>query len=255
MSDNITLATGDVVRTELISGTHYQVNKLAFGAAGTAAIVSAADPLPVTLAAGGQVVGLVGQQGAWNVTLLAGSAAIGKLAANTTGVLIGQVEIAAAQTLATVTSLSQFGGQAIALNAGNASAGTLRVVIATDQAAVAVVSRPATSGGTANHNRISTADDNATAVKGSAGQVYSIFITNNGAAARWFKLYDKASGPSSSDTPIFRAMVPAGSGIERKFIHGLACAVGICYRMTAGIADNNNAAIAADECVIDVEYK
>lgn len=71
------------------------------------------------------------------VVLGAGSAAIGKLAANS-GVTIGAVEMAAAQTLSTVTTVStvtnlaQMAGQAIALNTGVRSAGTQRVTIATD---------------------------------------------------------------------------------------------------------------------------
>lgn len=65
------------------------------------------------------------------VVLAAGTAAIGKLAANT-GVTIGAVEIAASQTLATVTNLSQMGGAAIAMGTGVRSAGTQRVTIATD---------------------------------------------------------------------------------------------------------------------------
>jgi hypothetical protein len=74
--------------------------------------------------------------------LAAGTAGIGKLTANS-GVIIGAVEITAAQTLATVTtvgtvtSLTQFNGQTIALNAGAASAGTLRVVTATDAGIIA----------------------------------------------------------------------------------------------------------------------
>lgn len=56
--------------------------------------------------------------------------------------LAGAVEIAAAQTLgtvttvSTVTSLSQFNGNAIDTNSGAKSAGTLRVVLATDQPAL-----------------------------------------------------------------------------------------------------------------------
>jgi hypothetical protein len=69
--------------------------------------------------------------------LPAGTNAIGKLASNT-GVTIGAVEIAASQTLSTVTTvstvtnLSQLGGSAIAMNTGVRSAGTQRVTIATD---------------------------------------------------------------------------------------------------------------------------
>lgn len=70
--------------------------------------------------------------------LPAGTNGIGKLTANS-GVTIGAVEIAAAQTLATVstvTSLSQFAGTAIDVNSGNKGNGTLRVVLATDQPAL-----------------------------------------------------------------------------------------------------------------------
>jgi hypothetical protein len=65
------------------------------------------------------------------VVLAAGTAAFGKLSANS-GVTIGAVEIAAAQTLSTVTNLSQLGGAAIAMGTGVRSAGTQRVTIATD---------------------------------------------------------------------------------------------------------------------------
>ncbi len=69
-----------------------------------------------------------------DTALPAGTNAIGKLAANS-GVTIGAIEIAAAQTLATVstvTNLSQQGGVAIALNTGVRAAGVQRVTIATD---------------------------------------------------------------------------------------------------------------------------
>lgn len=66
-----------------------------------------------------------------DTALPSGTNAIGKLAANS-GVTIGAVEIAASQTLATVTSLTQMNGQAIAMGTGVRSAGTQRVTIATD---------------------------------------------------------------------------------------------------------------------------
>jgi hypothetical protein len=101
------------------------------------------------------------QSGTWNINTLtsitnalpAGTNAIGKLATNS-GVTIGAVEIAASQTiaitqatasnlnatvsiaasqtLATVTNLSQLGGAAIAMGTGVRSVGTQRVTIATD---------------------------------------------------------------------------------------------------------------------------
>lgn len=98
------------------------------------------------------------------VVLGAGSAAVGKLAANS-GVIIGDVNISAGQTIAlaagaaiigavtqsgtwnigtvtavttvsTVTSLSQLAGQAISLGNGAVGAGTLRVTLASDSTGV-----------------------------------------------------------------------------------------------------------------------
>jgi hypothetical protein len=86
-----------------------------------------------------------------NSSLPAGTNGIGRLTANSTGVLIGQVELAASQTLgtvSTVTSLSQFAGNAIATNTGVRSAGTLRVTIATDDVV------PASQSGTWNINNL-----------------------------------------------------------------------------------------------------
>ena len=88
-----------------------------------------------------------------NSPLPAGTNAIGKLTTNT-GVTIGAVEIAASQTLATVTTvstvtnLSQLGGAAIAMGTGVRSAGTQRVTIATDDVV------PASQSGTWNINNL-----------------------------------------------------------------------------------------------------
>lgn len=102
------------------------------------------------------------QSGTWNIgsittlpALAAGTAAIGKLAANT-GVTIGAVEIAASQTLATVTNLSQLGGQAVAMGTGARSAGTLRVTVATDD--LVAVSPPTLTKATQGSTGLSTQD-------------------------------------------------------------------------------------------------
>ncbi len=87
--------------------------------------------------------------------LPAGTNAIGKLAANA-GVTIGAVEIAAAQTLgtvttvSTVTNISQLGGAAIAMGTGTRSAGTQRVTIATDDVV------PCSQSGTWNVGTVTT---------------------------------------------------------------------------------------------------
>ena len=101
----------------------------------------------------------------------------------------------------------------------------------------------------------SAATNNATSVKTSAGRVYAIIATNNGAAARYLKFYNKASAPTpASDTPVATYMLPAGGGICRITDIGLVFSTGIAFAIVAGIGDNNNTSISADEVAVNIEY-
>ena len=135
-------------------------------------------------------------------------------------------------TVSTVTSLSQFGGQAIALNSGNTSAGTLRSIEATDSQLSAGVGATgdsaATAGSTGSINAklrllttqvaavqtavelidndqtgwtpaavISAASTNDTVVKSSAGRISSINLVNTTATLYYLRLYDIASGDAT----------------------------------------------------------
>ncbi len=157
--------------------------------------------------------------------LAAGTNAIGKLAANS-GVDIGDVD---------VTSLP-------ALAAGSNTIGD-----------VGLAGRA--TGGLSSSTLISAASTNATSVKASAGRVYSIIATNNGAAARYLKMYNKASAPTvGSDTPVATYMLPAGGGICRITDIGLAFSTGIAFAITGGIALSNTSAVSADEVAVNIEY-
>ncbi len=113
MADNVTaeeiINAGQVFAADVIGGVAFVRNKLILGADGVNdGDVCATNPMPVTgtiaavtaitnpLPAGTNVLG--------HIIIDAGTAAIGKLAANS-GVTIGAVEIAAAQTLGTVTTV------------------------------------------------------------------------------------------------------------------------------------------------------
>lgn len=99
MADNITLDSmsgGSVVATDDIAGIHYQIIKLAFGALDAQTIVSASNGLPVTL--------------------VAGTASIGTLAANS-GVDIGDVTINNAGAGSAVNV--QDGGNSLTVDATN----------------------------------------------------------------------------------------------------------------------------------------
>ncbi len=110
MADNIAITpgAGATVATDDVSSVHYQVVKIGLGADGAldnlvdSGQQLAAASLPVVLASDHSDVKITLDSEA--VVLGAGSAGIGKLTANA-GVTIGAVELVAAQTLATVTTV------------------------------------------------------------------------------------------------------------------------------------------------------
>lgn len=286
MADNVTANAGTggaVFASDEISSVHYPRSKLVWGADGTATDASAAAPLPVV------------QTGA----LPAGSAAIGKLAANS-GVDIGDVDVTSLPALAAGTN--NIGDVDVltlpALPAGSNNIGDVDVltIAAGDNniGNVDVVTLPALVAGTANigdvdvltlpaiptgtnsigrvnpepqtanglsvSRLISAATTNATSVKASAGQVYSIYAHNINAAVRYLKIYNKASAPTvGTDTPVLTLPIPgnaagAGFALDTGGM-GIAFATGIALALTTGVADADTGAVAANEIVIHLLYK
>ncbi len=237
-----------------------------------------ASAVPVSLAS--VPTHAVTQSGAWSVSIT-GTPAVALGAALPAGTNnIGDVDvltlpavtIAAAQTLATVTTvgtvttlttcatvtnLAQLGGQAVAMGTGTRSAGTQRVTIATDDtvqaAAVAV-----TAGGTTPYSFLSTAAVQAAAIKASAGQVYGLRFFNKGAAPVYVRLYNQTTTPGTSDTPIYRCMVPGNTavgGFVDTVPPGITFGTGIGIRVTAGVADNDATVLPASDVMGNVLYK
>jgi len=98
--------------------------------------------------------------------------------------------------------------------------------------------------------------DDATSVKGSAGVLYSIVVTNtNASAACYLKIYDKATAPAAaSDTPIQRYAVPAAGGIAINFTYGLVFANGIGFLLVTGNTDTDGTDVAAGEVMVNLGY-
>lgn len=48
-------------------------------------------------------------------------------------------------------------------------------------------------------------------VKASAGNVFSVYVTNENAATRWFQLHRKATAPAATDVPYIALKIPAGT--------------------------------------------
>jgi len=95
---------------------------------------------------------------------------------------------------------------------------------------------------------LSAASTNLTSVKAAKGAIGFISVWNTNAAARYLKLYDKASAPVvASDIPIMTIPIPAGGPREIQFPGGLLCSLGIAYAMTVNIGDTDATAVAAGD--------
>lgn len=155
-------------------------------------------------------------------------------------------------------------GTAVSANSGNKDAGTVRVVLATDQPALTntqpVKDLAQTSGGLSMHQSGPLANsNNATVVKASAGQVYALQVFNVTATVAYLKLYNKATSPSpGSDTPVKVIAIPANTavgGVVMKWEKGLEFTTGIAYAVVTGISGTDNTSVAANSGIVNIDYK
>lgn len=154
---------------------------------------------------------------------------------------------------------------ALAANTAGSTSDTEDGTIADGQSAVAlVVSLPYTfdgdnwlRGGLTPSQTISAASTNSTNVKASAGVVGLVTVSNINAAARYLKLYNKATAPTvGTDTPVQTYLIPASSvqhiPIPEK---GIAFSLGIGFGLTTGVAASDTGAVSANEHVVNIGYK
>lgn len=59
----------------------------------------------------------------------------------------------------------------------------------------------------------------AISVKGSAGYVMSVYVTNKNAAVRFLQLHNKASAPASAEVPVLSLPIPAGTANNPGVLH------------------------------------
>lgn len=246
--------------TQPVSGTFWQATQPVSLASSVTVAQATASNLNATVVGTGTFAVQATQSGTW--TVQPGNTA------NTTAWLVtgtggtfpatqsGTWNIGTVTTLttcATVTSLTQFNGNAIDTNSGNKSVGTLRVVLATDQPsltnAIPVTIQAATTGGATPGQILSAASNNATSIKASAGTLKSLVVINTNATIYYLKFYDKASAPApASDTPLQTIPIPAnasGAGVAIPLPpEGIGFSLGIAAAIVGGIGttDNTNAA-------------
>jgi len=118
---------------------------------------------------------------------------------------------------------------------------------------VAVASTTAVSSYYHNFSAATT-NDTLVAAGSRAISFLSVFHNGTGNVNRFFKLYNKATTPTSSDIPILTLVIhPSDTVVITPSIQ-LYLNLGIGYRMTANYADNDNTAISANELAVNIAY-
>jgi hypothetical protein len=150
-----------------------------------------------------------------DTALPAGSAAIGKLAANS-GVTIGAVEVAASQTVGTF-------------------------------------EKPDATSTYAGTNATSSANETNRVVKGSAGVLFSITGYNAKTSAQFIQLHNASSLPADTAVPVITFTVPASSNFSLdfggKFGRYFSTGIVVCNSST-----QQTKTIGSADCWFDVQY-
>jgi hypothetical protein len=149
-------------------------------------------------------------------------------------------------------NVAQINGVTPLMGNGVSGTGSARVTLASD------CTQPTTLGTPNLTNNIlnSAATTNATSVKASAGSVFTIVATNINAAARFLKLYNKASAPTvGTDVPVVTLSIPAsGVPLVVDSSLGIRFTTGIAYAITGAAADTDTTAVAAGEIKVSISY-
>lgn len=116
---------------------------------------------------------------------------------------------------------------------------------------------PATTGGLSHTHFVAAASDNATSLKGSAGQLYTVDVYNAAAYPVYLKLYNKATSPTSCGaTNLFKVVgVQAGTQKTLSSEQGYAMGTGIGYCLTKGITDADDTSVLISDATVDLGYK
>lgn len=91
-------------------------------------------------------------------------------------------------------------------------------------------------------------------VKASAGGVFDLSVSNANAAARFLKIYDKATAPTAADTPIRTYYLPPTSLTAISITDGIGFVSGISIRASTLVADNDNTAPTANDVIVNIGY-
>lgn len=81
------------------------------------------------------------------------------------------------------------------------------------------------------------------------------YISNNGSAARYIKLYDQETVPQSTDVPQMTILVPAQGAANILSNAAIMFEKGMGIRVTTGRADTDTGAPTAGDVVVNLFYR
>jgi hypothetical protein len=101
----------------------------------------------------------------------------------------------------------------------------------------------------------SAASTNGTILKGTAGTVFGVAVSNINAAVRYLKLYNSATVTVGTTTPAITIPIPANGVVSLDLgPQGMRFSAGICLAMTTGAADGDTGGVALNEIKSMVSY-
>lgn len=100
------------------------------------------------------------------------------------------------------------------------------------------------------------ANQDSQVVKAAPTRLRGLSLHNPSAAIRYVKVYDKATGPTSADTPVMRfPLAASGGGLAREYNGAVPFANGLAFRITTGAADSDATAATANDVIVNFEYE
>jgi len=106
---------------------------------------------------------------------------------------------------------------------------------------------------------ISANTTNGTVVKSEPSAVDFLTASNTNASPRYLKIYNKRTAPTvGTDIPVFTFLIPGNSGSGTNIPlppKGLQLDEGFGLGLTTGVADNDTGAVAANEIVVNYQFR
>jgi len=202
------------------------------------------------------------QSGTWNITNISGTISLPTGAATaakqpalgTAGT--ASTDVITVQGIASGTALNVSAVQSGTWNIGSIT--TLPALVAGTATIGGVIGIPTATGALSTSKTLSLGTTTPINVKNGAGQIYKILAFNTNAAARYLKLYNKATAPTvGTDVPVATLLIPgntSGAGLNISFEYGMNFSTGIGFALTTGVADLDTGAVAANEIVVNILY-